>query len=374
MPDLKLGVIGVGHLGRHHARILAGLPGVTLVGVADTRLEQAQAVAGPLGAQAFTDHLELLPRIDAVSIAVPTSSHHSIASETLSRRIPTLVEKPLAATVAEAEQLVMLSHQHETLLQVGHIERFNPALGILSDARITPRYIAAERLGTYTFRSTDISVVHDLMIHDIDLLLSLVDSPVSTVSAVGVNIFGGLEDVASARIGFENGTVADLSASRASLHATRKFRVWGPEGYAGLNLKTGQGLVVRPSERLKQGHVSLDGVDLSQPDALKNHVFGNLLLTEQHDRKDREPLALELEDFIAAIRSGTRPRVTGADALRAMRLADLVLQAIRAHTWTDAPPQGLVHPEHPIPQPHVLRLGSLRRAPNIASDRASSIN
>jgi predicted dehydrogenase len=374
MSNLKLGVIGVGHLGRHHARILATTPGVTLVGVADTRLEQAIAIAEPLATRAFADHRELLPLVDAVSIAVPTRFHHAIATEALSRRIPTLVEKPLASNLGEAESLVALARQEQTLLHVGHIERYNPVLGILRDARITPRYVAAERLGTYTFRSTDIGVVHDLMIHDIDILLSLVESPVSTISAIGVNIFGGLEDVASARIGFENGSVADLSASRASLHATRKVRVWGPEGYAGHDFKTGQGLVVRPSELLRQRKLSLDGVDLTQPDALKNHVFNRLLLPEHHERKDREPLALELEDFLNAIRTGAPPRVTGHDALRAMRLADLVLKAIQAHDWTDARTPDLAHTEHAIPGPHVLRLDSLRKTLERGGKRGGSVS
>src|SRR4051794_28120521 len=218
---LRVGVVGVGHLGQHHARVLASMPDAELVAVADSRLDQADAVATRCGCAAAADYRELFGKVDAVSIAVPTFLHREVAGAFLSRGIPAMVEKPLAGSLAEAEALVSLARGGGVVLQVGHIERFNPALSALSQLAIRPKYITAERLSTYTFRSTDIGAVLDLMIHDIDLVLSLIPAPVRSVSAVGVCLFGEHEDVANARIEFDDGAVANLTASRASYAAMR---------------------------------------------------------------------------------------------------------------------------------------------------------
>jgi predicted dehydrogenase len=337
MSRVRVGVVGVGHLGRHHARVLAGIEGVELVGVADTRIEQARAVAGPLGTRAVDDYRELLDQVDAVSVAVPTVHHREVAGAFLERGIAAMVEKPLAPTLAEARALVDLARDRGAVLQVGHIERFNPALTILDGLRLRPKFIAAERLGTYTFRSTDIGVVLDLMIHDLDLILSRIPVPVLAVSAVGVSLFGAHEDVANARIWFEDGCVADLTASRASAQAVRRMRLWGPEGYASLDFATQRARLVRPSDRLRHGDLDLDGLDLGQPAAVKEHLFGKVLRVDQVQAEGRELLALELEDFIQAVRTGTRPRVTGEDALRALRLADRILQSLNSHRWEGLP-------------------------------------
>jgi predicted dehydrogenase len=198
---------------------------------------------------------------------------------------------------------------------------------------LRPRYIAAERLSTHTFRSTDIGVVLDLMIHDIDLVLSLVDAPVTSVEAVGVSVFGGHEDIANARIVFEDGCVANLTASRASFQATRKMRLYGAEGYASLDFATRQGTLIRPSEELLRGEVDLDGVDMSQPAEIKERVFGKVLRVERVQTEAREPLALELEEFVQAVRDKSVPRVSGLDALKAITLADEVLTSLRSHRW-----------------------------------------
>ncbi len=369
MSRLRVGVVGVGHLGRHHARVIAGLEGVELVAVADSRIEQARAVAEPLGATPLTDYRQLLDRVDAVSVAVPTTLHREVAGAFLERGIPTLVEKPLASSLAEARELVSLADSKNTLLQVGHIERFNPVLSALENGRIRPRYIAAERLSTYTFRSTDIGVVLDLMIHDLDLILALVDAPVAAVSALGVSVFGGHEDVANARIWFENGVVADVTASRASMQATRKMRLWGPEGYLTLDFASKRSTTVRPSDRLRRGLLDLEGVDLSQPSAVKEHLFGKMLRVDQSQCEGREPLALELEDFVRSIRTGTRPKVNGHDALRAVALADQILQGIETHHWdgVDEGPTGphwlpepAAEPIQGLPEPKLWRYKSTR--------------
>lgn len=369
MKRLRVGVIGVGHLGRHHARVLAAMPEVDLVGVVDAREDQVRSVAEACGTAGFADYREILDRVDAVSVAVPTVAHREVAGAFLECGIPAMVEKPLAPTLAEASELVALAERNGTVLQVGHIERFNPALNVLEGLAFRPKFINAERLGTYTFRSTDIGVVFDLMIHDIDLVLSMVPSPVRSVSAVGVGVFGGHEDVADARVEFEDGTVAHLTASRASFQAVRKMRLWGPEGYVTLDFATKRGTIVRPSERLRRGDVDLEGLDLSQPSAVKERIFGKILRVDQVQAEGREPLALELEDFVHSVRSGSRPRVNGADALRSIRLADQILRSLEAHAWegrADGPvgprnlPEPIAEPIIGLPAPKVWRYRGLR--------------
>jgi predicted dehydrogenase len=366
MTRLRVAVVGVGHLGQHHARILAGMPAVELVAVVDARPEQAQAVAAACGTVALDDHRSLLEMVDAVTIAVPTFLHRQVAGAFLERGIATLVEKPMAATAAESEDLVGQARAHGALLQVGHIERFNPALRALDQLPIKPRYVSAERLSTYTFRSTDIGVVLDLMIHDLDLVLSLIDAPVRSVAAVGVSLFGEHEDVANARIEFQDGSVANLTASRASYNPTRKMRIWGAEGYASLDFHAKQATLVRPSEQLKSGRLDLEGVDLTQPAAVKEHLFGKVLRVDQVPAESANPLALELENFVDAARGLAPPRVGGEDALRAVRLADQVLRSLEAHRW-DAEPT-TVATAAPAAEsasflqgPHALRKRSLRQ-------------
>lgn len=336
MSRIRVGVVGVGHLGRHHARIFAGMPDVDLVAVADARIEQARSVAEPLGCRAVSSHLDLLGLVDAVSIAVPTSLHREVAGVFLERGIPALVEKPLAASVSEGEELVDLALRGGAMLQVGHIERFNPVLAALDQFPLRPKFISAERLGTYSFRSTDIGAVLDIMIHDLDLLLSWNDSPITTVSAVGVSVFGEHEDVANARLWFADGCVAELTASRVSYAATRKMRIWSAEGYATLDFAARKATIVRPSETLRGGRLDVDGLDVTQPAAVREHIFGKVLNVDHAQGDAGEPLALELADFIDSARTARRPRVTGEDGLRALQVADQILASLRAHQWEGA--------------------------------------
>lgn len=329
---LRVGVVGVGHLGKHHARILAGVDGVQLVGVADVRIEQARSVADTLGVPAFDDYRSLIDRLDAVSIAVPTTLHCEVASEFLSRGIHALVEKPLALTTTEGRQLVELAQEHQAVLAVGHIERFNPIWENTITRFPRPRYIDAERLGLYTFRSTDVGAVLDLMIHDIDLILSLVHSPVIAVSAIGTPVFGGHEDLAQARLEFEDGCVADISASRASFEPSRRMRLWGADGYASIDFATKQATLVRPSDSLRRGEMNLDGIDLAQPDAVRDHLFGQVLRVEHLKiPAPVDQLTAELTDFVEAIRLGRSPRTSGTQALDALRIAEQVLHGLRTY-------------------------------------------
>jgi predicted dehydrogenase len=361
MNRLRIAVVGVGHLGQHHARILASMRDVELVAVVDSRAEQAQSVALKCGTKALTDFASLLESVDAVTIAVPTFLHTQVAGPFLDRGIATLIEKPMAGTLADAEWLAERARIAGAVLQVGHIERFNPALDALDRLPIHAKYVNAERLSTYTFRSTDIGVVYDLMIHDIDLVLSLISAPVRSVSAVGLCLFGEHEDVANARIEFEDGSVANLTASRASYASIRKMRIWGAEGYASLDFAAKHATLVRPSEQMKNGRLELDGVDLTRPAAVKEHLFGKVLRVDQVELEGREPLAMELENFVSAARGLARPKVSGDDALRAIRLASQIVQSLEAHRWGPDPTTAVEAPST-LQGPHAWRLKSLRQS------------
>ena len=271
MPRLRLAVVGVGALGRHHARILSELPDVELVAVADSRSEQGEEIAAKCRTRWVADYRELLSRdvIDAVSVVVPTVAHRAVAGAFLEAGIPVLVEKPLAANVTHARELVRLASRQGTLLQVGHIERFNPAFQAAAPLIVEPKYSRAERTSGYTFRSTDIGVVHDLMIHDIDLVLSLVRSLLRSVEAFGTTVMGGHEDVAQARLRFENGCVADLTASRISPTAVRSLQAWSASGCVTCDMHTREVKRFAPSDALKFGPAPLDlarqpGADIEQ--------------------------------------------------------------------------------------------------------------
>jgi predicted dehydrogenase len=323
-----MAVVGVGHLGKEHARILAGLEAVELVGVADINAEQARAVADRLGTQPFNDYRPLLDRVDAVSVVVPTSEHFTVASECLARGLPVLVEKPLAATLEEAEALVELAERQRVPLQVGHIERFNPAFEELLARPLQPRFVACQRVGPFSGRSADVGVVLDLMIHDLDLLLALVRSPVRRVEAVGVSLFGVPEDVANARLHFVNGCVADVTASRASPAPQRAMHVWAPEGYARVDFRTRRLTLVQPSAQLRRR-----GLDSGSLARLREELFGRHLEVRELDLEQGDQLTRELQDFVRCVRSGEEPRVGGTAGLNAMALASRVLDSLRSHAW-----------------------------------------
>jgi predicted dehydrogenase len=328
MKRLRTAVIGVGHLGKEHARILAGLPNVELVGVVDVNPEQAQNVARRLYTQAFNDYWPLLNLVDAASVVVPTTYHLAVAREFLKRGIPLLVEKPLARSVAEAQELVDLADRHGTLLQVGHIERFNPAFEELRSRPFQPRMIRAERMGPFTGRATDVGVVLDLMIHDIDLLLALVASPVTSVDATGMSVFGGHEDVASARLHFANGCVAEVSASRASPTASRRMQLWGPEGYADVDFAARKVTLVQPGEEVRRNGLDPTRLDPASRARIREELFTRHLEVMSIDGKAQDQLTCELQEFVASVQTGKPPRVTGRDGLAALEVAERILKPI----------------------------------------------
>src|SRR5262245_59847810 len=298
MSRLRVAVVGVGHLGKEHARILASLPDVELVGVADVNAEQAKIIARALGTQAFADSWPLLNLVDAASIVVPTTLHYPVASEFLRRGIPVLVEKPLAPDRKQADQLVELADQHQAILQVGHIERFNPAFEELMRTTLQPKFIRAERLGPFTGRSFDVGVVLDLMIHDLDLILTLVKAPLASVEALGVSVYGGHEDVANARLTFANGCVAEVTASRASQRPQRRMHLWGAEGYAGLDFAKRQLTLVQPSVELRERGLDPARLDPAARARIREDLFGRYLETVTRDGQAQDQLTCELTDFV----------------------------------------------------------------------------
>ncbi len=334
MPGrIRAAVIGVGHLGKEHARILAQLPDVELVGVADVQAEQAQAVARRCGTRPFMDYHELLGQVDAAVVAVPTAHHPAVAAIFLRRGVSLLVEKPLAASLEEAEQLVALANQHGALLQVGHIERFNPAFEELCRHDFQPKFLEGERLGAFTGRSTDIGVVLDLMIHDLDLVHALVRAPLRSVEALGMAVFGGHEDVADARLTFANGCVAHLRASRASPAASRRMSIWSPEGFLTADWARRKVTLVQPSEHVRRHGLDPRHLDPGSRARLRDDLFGRHLEMLELDRGAGDQLTLELQDFLRCVRTGGRPRVSGEDGRDAVALAARVLEKVQAHAW-----------------------------------------
>jgi len=335
---MRLAVIGVGHLGQHHARILSGLPDVDLVGVVDANALQARDVAARLGTTAYDRFEPLLDRVDAATVVTPTLFHHHVASAFLKASVPVLVEKPVCRTLAEANDLIDLAEKAGVPLQVGHIERFNPAFEELARRPIRPKFVEAERHGPFTGRSTDIGAVLDLMIHDLDLLLALIGGPVRHVSAVGVAVFGGHEDMVNARLEFENGCIAHVTASRISQRPKRRLRIWAPEGYAGIDFVCRKLTLVQPGEEVRRHGIRVDRMDAAARARIKEELFGRYLdvLHLDGDRK-HDQLTSELRHFVDCVRLGRRPRVPGEDGRDALELAERVLQAVREHQWEGTP-------------------------------------
>ena len=333
MRRVKVGVVGVGHLGQSHARILAGLPDVQLVGVVDPDRDQAEAVAFRCHTRAYRHHRELFDQVDAVCVVTPTTHHHAIAGDFLIRRIPVLVEKPLALNLQQADDLAQLARSQRAILQVGHIERFNPAFEELRARSITPKFVEVERHGAFTGRSTDIGAVLDLMIHDLDLLLDLIGEPVTHVEAIGATAFGGHEDLVNARLRFAGGCVAHLTASRMSPLPKRKLRIWAPEGYAGIDFVQKKLTLVQPSEELRRRRLDTERMSRGTRARLKEQIFTRYLHTLEIDCNHGDQLTQELEEFTECVRNGSQPRVTGDAGRDAIALAERILAAVRTENW-----------------------------------------
>jgi predicted dehydrogenase len=320
---VRVGVIGTGALGFHHARLLRRMPGVAFAGIYDKNPVRAAEVAQQLETVAHPSLEALLDAVDAVTVAVPTPAHAEVGGAVLARGIALLMEKPLADSVKAAEELVRQAAAHAVVLQVGHVERFNRAVRAAAPYLDEPRFLQIDRLAPFQPRGTDVAVILDLMIHDLDLVLELVRSEVTDVRATGVPILTPHVDIANARIEFANGAIANVTASRVSRERTRKLRIFQPSGYCSLDLAQGAG----DFYRLKPGWQSFGATKLE-------HIVEHVRL----EAAEAEPLRLELESFLRAVRGDEEVVVSGAAGAQALALAFRVADAIQASPLAAARP------------------------------------
>ncbi|MBI4575991.1 MAG: Gfo/Idh/MocA family oxidoreductase [Planctomycetes bacterium] len=326
-PEVRVAVVGVGHLGREHARVYASLPGVRLVAVTDRDMDRARTVAQRFGCRAVGDPAELRGEVDAASVATPTSSHLEVAVPLLASGLHLLVEKPLALDLGQARELVEAAARAGRLLAVGHVERFNPAVSAVRRLIDSPRYIECDRISPYSFRSSDIGVVLDLMIHDLDIVLSLVERPVERVEAVGAPVISPTEDVANARLVFQGGCVANITASRVALKRERKIRLFQRDAYVTLDYLARKALVYRRRNGVELDQDVIDKVLRDGEDAVE-HLL-RFVEVQEVAMAGQEPLVAELESFVDSVRRGERPRVSGEDGVQAMAVAERVVADIR---------------------------------------------
>ena len=311
MKRPRVGVVGVGHIGSNHARLYAEIPAADFTAVYDVDLARASAIAKKYGVAAAKSLEEFAELVDAASVSTPTSSHHQIALALLRRGKHLLIEKPIAENPQHATELAELAARNQLILQVGHVERFNPVLSAL-EARLThPRFIEAHRLSSYPNRSTDIGVVLDLMIHDLEIILHLVRSPVQNIDAVGVPVLSRGEDIANARIRFENGCVANVTSSRISPERMRKIRVFQEDAYLSLDYEKQSGEIYRR----ESGKITRDKVPIER----------------------EEPLKQQLVSFIECASTGRQPRVSGFQATAALELAVEITKRVGSNTPHPAP-------------------------------------
>ncbi len=304
--DIRIGVIGVGRLGSIHARTYANIDGARLVGVCDLSQEKVVEMAQQYpNCQPFQHYSELLGQVDALSIATPTETHYEIAKDALLAGKHLLIEKPITTTLAQADELLVLAEKEGVILQVGHIERFNSALQAVVQQGKPPRFIECDRLGPFSPRVANVGVVIDLMIHDIDIVLSLVRSPIASIDAVGLKVLTSHEDIANARIRFKNGAVANLTASRVTPETLRKIRIFQEDAYLSL--------------------------DYIKQELVVYRKVGNQIQSENHPIQKEEPIRKELASFIECIQNGRKPIVSGREAREALAVALEIVRQIRKH-------------------------------------------
>lgn len=306
--QIRVGVVGIGHLGNYHLQKYQKLENVKIVGVADADRSKADKAAAAFGCTVFADHRELVERVDAVSVTVPTQAHHAVARDFLAAGRDVLMEKPFTATLEEADDLIALAAAQDLVLQVGFIERFNPAIVALDKVIRQPLFIESHRLHPFVERGTDVDVVLDLMIHDLDLILHYVRSPLTNVEAVGVSVLSDKVDIANVRLTFENGCVANITASRVTLKHMQKLRFFGLEGYHSIDFSKRE--VVSLARREKEGG--------------KMEIGLNDVKVRQHD-----PLEEEIRSFVDAVVHRAAPRVSGLEARKSLELALLINEKMK---------------------------------------------
>ncbi len=331
---LRVAVVGVGHLGTYHARIYAGMPDVELVALVDHDHARAAALAGELGCPALASIEDLPEHLDAASVVVPTRFHADVAVPLLERGVPLLVEKPLAPDLEQADRILAAAQRGRAALAVGHVERFQPGVIRVREMGVRPRFIECHRLAPFGLRGTDVGVVHDLMIHDLDLVLELIGDEVESIDAAGGAILTEHEDVASVRLIFKNGARANVTASRASLKPMRRFRLFSSQGYVSLDFQENHGLVVAKGPEWEAGRAALRSMDPRELAARSDWLTrGVLSVTQLELQGHQRPLQAELASFLASVRAGTEPEVTGQDGRRALELAERISTLIRQGTW-----------------------------------------
>jgi len=312
LTPVRAGVIGVGYLGRFHAQKYAALPGAELVGIADVDAQRAEAVAAECGCRAFTDYRELITGVDAVSIVVPTSLHHRVAKYCIEHGVDLLLEKPMTVTLTEADELIELANRHDRVFQVGHLERFNPAVMAIKPFLTTPVFIESNRISTFKQRGVDVDVVLDLMIHDIDIILTIIDSPLKTIHTVGAPVVTGTTDIANARLIFENGATANITVSRVSLTNTRKMRIFQPGSYINVDFANKKVMTIKLAEGVLASGMPKHDIEVESfagQDALYN----------------------EIEHFVHHVRNRTTPIVSCIDGRKALEVVLQVMDQIREH-------------------------------------------
>ncbi len=309
MNRLRCAVIGAGYLGRFHAQKYAALARCELVAVVDPDPAARDRIAAELGVAVASDHRDVLGRVDAVSVVTPTATHHAVAMDCLRSGAHVLVEKPITATAAQARELIALAVTNGRVLQVGHLERFNPVILAVAGELSNPRFIESNRLAPFKPRGTDVSVVLDLMIHDIDLIQNVVHSPIASIDAVGAPVFTDEIDIANARIRFDNGCVADVTASRISMKSERKLRVFQTDAYLSIDLQQKLLTIVR------------------RPAVIEEGVMPKVAV-EERSFDPGDALQAEIEAFLDAIEQGRPPVVSGEDGLRALETATRIAEQL----------------------------------------------
>ena len=326
MTQINIAVIGAGHLGRIHTRLLTEQPVYNVVGVVDPVYEARQQIAGDLGVPAFSDIDQLQGHLDAAIIAAPTHLHHEIAMPLLQQSLHLFVEKPIAVNVKQATAMVRAAQVHKKTLQVGHVERFNPAFTTVRASLTAPRYLEAVRTSGFTGRSTDIGVVLDLMIHDLDIVLDLTRSQLIRIDAIGMTLIGPHEDMAQARLQFADGFVANLSASRTSYQAQRTMRIFTSTGFVSLDFTAPSVTRVTASPQLLNGNIKPEQIA-----SLKDPLFEDLLPMEEIKIESSNAILLEQQQFARAIMHDEPVEVPGWQARNTMAVAEQILQKIESH-------------------------------------------
>lgn len=329
---LNVAVVGAGHMGRHHARVYSQLEGCRLAAVVDKDLDRAAKIAGEHGGVPLASAAELPGGITAVTVAVPTVYHADVAVPLMERGIAVLVEKPIAPDSATARQMVDEAKRLGVVLQVGHSERFNPVVQAMLRMGVTPRFIETQRISPFTFRSADIGVVFDMMIHDLDIVMHLARQRECQVDAVGVPVLGKCEDVANARLHFSNGVVANLTASRLALKTERRIRVFGPTAYLSMDYQSKSGIAIKLDDNLDVIRMAKERnfEDLSQMAALD---FGSMVKIEPLQVDAVEPLRAEISAFLESVRTGRAIGVTAEEGYAAVHLAERITAAISRQDW-----------------------------------------